>query len=260
MTTQHGVENADNVATHRNPEQIQRELGSTRSRIDEGLEELDDRLGTGAAIKEAAYHVRDSASELSSSVGRVIRENPVPAFLIGAGAAWIAMSALSRTQRGQEVRERVGERARDVAHRAGDKADHLRQRAGEVRQRAGETLEQARQRAHDTGQKLREGAGHVAEKASDTFESQPLLIGALGLAVGAAIGASIPSTRREDELVGPLRDRLKHDAVDYGREQIARAGDAAHEAIEGAREEANQAMKDVKSSGTQKNGASKAAN
>jgi len=260
MTTHHGVETAENVQTNRTPEQIQRELGQTRSRIDGDLGELDHRLGTGEAIKEAANHVRDSAAEFSSSVGRVIRENPVPAFLIGAGAAWIAMSALSRTQRGQDVRHRVSERAQSVAHNASDKADGLLHRAGEFKQRAGETVEQARQRAIDAGHRVRESAGQVAGKANDAFESQPLLIGALGLAVGAAIGASIPSTRRENALVGPVRDRLKDEAVDFGREQIAKAGDAAHEAIEGAREETRKAMKDVtaddaKSSGTAQNAA-----
>ena len=126
MTIHHGVENPENVQANRTPEQIQRELGNTRARIDDGLDELDHRLGTGEAIKEAAYHMRDSAAEFSSSVGRVIRDNPVPAFLIGAGAAWIAMSALSRTERGQDLRHRVGERARGVAHDASDRADGLR--------------------------------------------------------------------------------------------------------------------------------------
>ncbi len=257
MTTHNGVENATNART---PEQIQRELGNTRARIDEGIDELDHRLGTGQALKEAAYHVRDSAADISSSVGRVIRENPVPAFLIGAGAAWIAMSALSNTKRGQEVRARVGERAHDVAVRAGEEAEGLRHRADAFKQRAGETVEQARQRAINAGHRVRESAGQVAGKATDAFESQPLLIGALGIAVGAAIGASIPATRRENELVGPLRDRLKNDAVDFSREQIQRAGDAAHEAIEGAREEADKAVKDVKAESGSKTGTAKAAN
>lgn len=256
MTTHHGVENPENVQANRTPEQIQRELGNTRARIDDGLDELDHRLGTGEAIKEAAYHVRDGAAEFSASVGRVIRDNPVPAFLIGAGAAWIAMSALARTERGQDMRHRVGERARGVAHDASDRADDLRHRADAFRQRAGETVEQARQRALDAGHRVREGAGQVAHKASDAFESQPLLIGALGLAVGAAIGASIPATRREDAVVGPVRDRLKDEAIDYGREQVARASDAAHEAIEGAREETRKAMKDVNAESGKTDGAS----
>ena len=46
--------------------------------------------------------------------------------------------------------------------------------------------------------------------------------------------------------MGPLRDRLKDEAVGYGREQIQRAGDAAHEAIEGAREETRKAAKDIR--------------
>jgi len=255
MTSQYGVENPENVSGGRNrsPEQIQREIGETRGRIDSGLHELDERLGSGDAIREAASHVRESAGEWSASVGRAIRDNPVPAFLIGAGAAWIAISALSRTPRGEALRHRTGEQARDLSHRAGEHARDLSHRASDVAHRASErahdlghraseAASHAKERAADLGHRARERANQVGHRASETFESQPLLIGALGLAVGAAIGASIPSTRREDELVGPYRDRLKHDAAEFGREQIARAGDVAHDAVESARREAGKAI------------------
>lgn len=262
MTSQYGVENPSNVTGGRNrtPEEIQRDLGETRGRIDSGLDELDDRLGTGGAIREAAHHVRESAGEWTASVGRVIRDNPVPAFLIGAGAAWIAVSALSRTERAEAVRHRVGERARDLGHRASDAAHRAGDRAHDLGHRASETAHHARERAADLGHRAREGASQVGHRATETFESQPLLIGALGLAVGAAIGASIPSTRREDELVGPYRDRLKHSAEDFGREQVARAGDAAHDAISSARREADKAIDDATRDLTETKGGTTAKN
>lgn len=245
MTTTHGVENPVNIDGTRTPEQIQRELGQARSRIDGHLDELDSRFSTGGAVKEAAYEVRDRAAALSSSIGRVVRDNPVPALLIGAGAAWIAVSALGHTRRGEAVRHRVSESAHELAHRAADQAGALRHRAEGLGQRAGEIADSARDQARDLGQRAREGASDIGHKASGAFESQPLLIGALGLAIGAAIGASIPSSRREDELVGPYRDRLRDEAMGYGREQVAHAGEAAHDAIEVARKATGKALDEV---------------
>lgn len=232
MTSHHGIETPETVARNRNrtPEEIQREFGETRDRIHSGL---DDRLGTGGAIRDAAHHVRESAGEWTASVGRVIRDNPVPAFLIGAGAAWIAVSALSHTERGEAIRHRLDERTRDYRYRAGEAAHRASDRTHALGHRASEAAASAKERAAELGHRARE----VSHRATETFESQPLLIGALGLAVGAAIGASMPSTRREDELVGPHRDHLKHSVTKYSQEQVARAGDAAHETIEAARRE-----------------------
>lgn len=42
--------------------------------------------------------------------------------------------------------------------------------------------------------------------------------------------------------MGRYRDRLKHSATAYGREQVARAGDVAHETMEAARQEVGKAM------------------
>ena len=57
--------------------------------------------------------------------------------------------------------------------------------------------------------------GRQAMRGLGAFaEEQPLVLGALALAIGAAIGGALPRTRTEDSLVGAHADRLKAAAVD----------------------------------------------
>ena len=59
--------------------------------------------------------------------------------------------------------------------------------------------------------------GSVGRKAARTFEDilheEPLIIGALGLAVGVAVGAALPSTVLEDRSFGAARDDLVEAAL-----------------------------------------------
>ena len=71
-------------------------------------------------------------------------------------------------------------------------------------------------------------------------EEQPLVLGAIALAIGAAIGGALPRTRTEDSLVGAPADRVKAAAMDTvkteGQKVAAVAGAVATEAAHIAEE------------------------
>jgi hypothetical protein len=70
------------------------------------------------------------------------------------------------------------------------------------------------------------------------LDEQPLVLGALGLALGLAIGYALPATRREDELLGETRDRLMYKAKETSQEYGEKAQRVAQSAMEGAKQEA----------------------
>jgi hypothetical protein len=72
----------------------------------------------------------------------------------------------------------------------------------------------------------------------DVLEREPLVIGALGVAVGAAIGAMLPRTEIEDRYMGDASRRVKDDARDIAGKGLARGRVVVEEAVEAAREEA----------------------
>ncbi|MGH6899967.1 MAG: hypothetical protein ACREJ5_26005 [Geminicoccaceae bacterium] len=71
------------------------------------------------------------------------------------------------------------------------------------------------------------------------LHEQPLVLGAIGLAVGAAIGAALPKTETEDEWMGDTRDRLKDQAGRVSREQFEKARAAGRAAYDAALDEAD---------------------
>jgi hypothetical protein len=74
-------------------------------------------------------------------------------------------------------------------------------------------------------------ARHQVERARTGFEhmldEQPLLLGAVALALGAVLGATLPTSRLENRYLGPTRERLQNRAGDYAREQWEKAKEVA---------------------------------
>jgi len=147
------------------------------------------------------------------------------------------------------AQERAGEMAQGAHDTAGHVSESMRDTASSMRDSAGhmagsmrEKSSQIAGRVRDRTSRLAGGARHSAQRARSGFEhmlnEQPLLLGALGVAIGAAIGAALPSTRRESELMGQTRDDLLQRAREVGEEQLHKAGRVAEAAGEAAKEEA----------------------
>jgi hypothetical protein len=89
------------------------------------------------------------------------------------------------------------------------------------------------------------GASRLGSRAQQSFfdvlEREPLVLGALGLAIGAAIGAMLPRTEVEDRFMGETRDRLRDDAEAYAREQMERGKEVAGDVYRAAKDKAEEA-------------------
>lgn len=146
--------------------------------------------------------------------------------------------ASSGDSKWRSAKEKAAAGADSVSAKAGDLRDAAARKAQRARQGMSATAGQMRSRARryraETGQQIRRAGAGVSE----LFREQPLVVGALGLAAGALIAASLPTTRREDEFMGDTRDHLldrARSAASEGVEAAKRAGSAAAAA---ARDEA----------------------
>ncbi|MCA1776474.1 MAG: hypothetical protein LC676_12935 [Loktanella sp.] len=96
----------------------------------------------------------------------------------------------------------------------------------------------ARERAIAAGREMNRQAHHAQDRSIDLFERQPLIVGAIAFAIGAAIGAALPRTRLEDSTFGATRDDLVAEAERIYEEEKIRA----RAAIKEAGSEAQQAL------------------
>ncbi|MGP1353317.1 MAG: hypothetical protein ACTS1Z_08335 [Parasphingopyxis sp.] len=107
-------------------------------------------------------------------------------------------------------------KAKETAAKAGET---VRESYRATRARAEDAYESAAARTGELYASARERAAGAGRRTADTVESNPLAALVGGLGIGMLIGALLPRTRREQELLGP-----------YGSEITGRAREAAEAA------------------------------
>ena len=104
-------------------------------------------------------------------------------------------------------------------------------------------------KATPDGQQVKEGA----QQAVGVAQENPLGLAVGGLAAGFLAGMMLPSSKIEDERVGPIADQVKETAAETGKEALDRgrevAGQVAEQAVEGAKAAGQQAMDTAKEAG-----------
>ena len=179
--------------------------------------EADDGLGVGERLRDAAEHVKDKASAAASSVRQRAGEfgSTVSDTTAAAGAS-AAAGAKSVSDASRSLGGSVKSGLTDAFSTASDRAAAMRERLAQGTENltveARSRVIAARQKAVEARRSAIVQARRGSERASDLFEEQPLVAGALALAVGAAIGAALPRTRVEDDYLGEQSDTLMQEA------------------------------------------------
>ncbi len=137
-----------------------------------------------------------------------------------------------------EAKERLAGGAKNI----GDRATRARDAASEKLRRARRGIGASASKAGARGRRYGYQAGRQLDRArtgaTELFNEHPLVVGALGIAAGALLAATIPSTRREDEWVGETSDRLADNARRKAEQGVDTARRATRAAATGAQDEA----------------------
>lgn len=190
----------------------------------------------------SSHRTEDFGQRLSDAV----RDNPIPAALVGMGVLWLFMGG-NRTTISQMAKEEsaAGRDAKNLATGVGSKVADTSKQSGEALLHAGSSAAKA---VSETATSMMSGANEVVSDAADAmqrggthmvsslqrdltdlFERRPLAVGALGLVVGAAIGTAFAPTQAEVETFGEASQALKNQA-----ENLVSAGlETAREASTG---------------------------
>lgn len=129
-----------------------------------------------------------------------------------------------------------------AAHRVGDAASSAKEHALDLGHRAKERASDLKYRTKGRAVALKGQAGYKARQAKLGFwqkmEENPLMVGAATLALGVIAGLSIPSTRKEDELMGETRDRLFEEVKETGQEVLEKGKHVAEAVADKVKTEA----------------------
>ncbi|WP_419899133.1 DUF3618 domain-containing protein [Roseomonas sp. USHLN139] len=107
----------------------------------------------------------------------------------------------------------------------------LREQAGAAQQTAGQGLAQGQAALGAAGDRLRQDWAALGD-------ARPLLLGVLGLAAGAALGALLPRSEAEDKLMGEASDAAARSLREAVAEGAAQAGEVLGEEAERLQEAA----------------------
>jgi gas vesicle protein len=80
-----------------------------------------------------------------------------------------------------------------------------------------------------------------AHRAAGLAQENPLGLALGAVGVGFVAGLLIPSTRVEDEKIGPMADQVKEKAKETGQEAMERGKEVARQAADSAKETAQEA-------------------
>ncbi|MEO6051399.1 MAG: DUF3618 domain-containing protein [Pyrinomonadaceae bacterium] len=252
-------------------DQLKDQIEETRSQMGETIDAIQDKLSFinlseqvsehvnnavetakvavyDATIGKAANIMKNLGDEFSgSSIVNTAKNNPFPFILIGLGAGLLAYRSYSgkggkkRVHHlevaGRDPRESEGNESHTDSPlnklmgvtdkgtgAAGTAYDKVSGAVGTAYSGAGEAVSQAYGKVGELGTTVR-------GKYDTHIEENPLAVGAVALALGAAVGMAIPSTKYEGEWMGNARQELVDkaqttaaDLIDKTKEAVTDAG------------------------------------
>lgn len=143
------------------------------------------------------------------------------------------------------VRSGVQQTATEAQDRVESLRDRLAEGTEQLSDEGRERVIAAREQVHHARQAAMDHARKGQERIYDMFDEQPLISGALALAVGAAIGAALPRTEFEDENFGAQSDELIREAEQALSEEREKIGAVASAAMDEARDIAKETRSSV---------------
>jgi ElaB/YqjD/DUF883 family membrane-anchored ribosome-binding protein len=222
-------------------ELLEREAEARRLELAATFDELRARATPG--------HVLDQLIDYATEYGggdflRNLRDqtvaNPLALGLVGAGLAWLMLSSRKERRRPdgssaiRGIRSYLAnsrERASTAVSGARDRVADVAQRATEAADSIATTAKQAKDAASTAASSLRNASLPQSQDLIDFCRDQPLVLAGLGVAVGAAMGAALPSTEAEHQLLGEASGDLKEQTRAFAAEQYEKSKSAAGAAL-----------------------------
>jgi hypothetical protein len=194
-----------------------REVVASRERIARKVAAVRQQLTPGELARPWTDPLKERLSGGGEKLYDAFRENPIPLGLVGIGLGWLILRDVggSRPAAGVDAGEGPGiaERAKGTVDRVKDKVRGMKEKIGRKKEGLSESAQEA-------------GRG-VSDWFTTTLDENPLLLAVGALAVGLALGVSLPPTKVEERIDGTIGERIAEKVLEKGKELVEQhpAGD-----------------------------------
>jgi ElaB/YqjD/DUF883 family membrane-anchored ribosome-binding protein len=248
----------DETRTHA----LRRDIAHTERDMGETIQEIRRRMSPRYVMDQTKESVRRTSVSTSQTVMSKVKENPIPAAMVGVGL-WLLFRGSDHEGDGRmrytnerdfgrfdlddepSTVSRARAKASHAVDEARDKASHL---ADSAREKVSDVADTTREKVTEMADSTRETASRVADVARqkayqarqqthDLMRDSPLVAGLAAVALGAILAAAIPETEAENELLGEKRDHMLEQAKDLAREGVDKAKRVASAAAESVKNE-----------------------
>ena len=240
----------DPVPAGPGPDWLDHEPGTTDMHRDTGSDgpSWGDRASgamssAGDSVKSAGSHVSSGGRSAAGAVGNTA-SGARDRVSAGAHRVGDAMSSASSgvAQRWSSAKSGASNRVAAGRRHAQELRERINHGTENMSEDARRRVVAAREAAIDARERATDALARGSDRAADIYEEHPLVMGALALAVGAAVAGALPRTRYEDDLVGDYSDDLYHEAERIYRDEREKA----ESVLRAAGSEAKQAARELK--------------
>lgn len=217
---------------------LEREAERVRAQLAGTAEELRARVSPGQIVDDLMTALRDGgANDMLETLKAQMRANPMAIAMIGGGLAWLMLGRTDGSDRyddpqpGVQPYPGIG-RPRGYDSDGDDTgvtlvAAHSRPAIGVTKDRVAgalhdvtstaerkmyEAADSLRHGTRDAVRGLRDGSHRARGAVSHALDREPLLVGAMGFAAGAVVGAMLPATEIERRTLAPAGEALQETA------------------------------------------------
>ncbi len=185
--------------------------------------------------------------DFSSKGGRSTFENAQNKVGGAANSAYKGVSSAAGSAY-DGVSNAAGAVSGTVSDVAGTVSETVSNVAGTVSDTVSSAASGAYKQVGNLGSKAKDVAGSAQEQYEYYMDENPLAVGAVVLAIGAAVGMAFPSTKAENRLMGETRENLLQKAEETAREAIGKVQQVAGEVSNTVKDAAGDVADTVKES------------
>ena len=241
--------------TSRRVSELREDIEETRGEMSETIGAIQEKLRPSHIVAEATERVkhatmegvRDVKESVTDTARDAISNRAIPLAMIGLGAAWLLIERNAdsasrsrpwRTSRDNDEPHQYQWQREAEAHWRNTSAGHQYSTADDDfggRESTAVAYRPAMSRGRQAAgpsfnagmERLERGARSTQERLGRMVRSNPLLVGAGALMLGAAFGMAVPETDVENEWLGEARDSVVDRAQQMAHDAAAKVQDTA---------------------------------